>query len=212
MVKKNKEKWVLIFWVESCETSIVTFKDISEVLKPSLIRTRCGDLPWVNRYGITTLYEATLLKISNNSDYLQNFIIDVHGKVLKKTYSANIMSEKKKLSADTKKAIKLREKNVQSMNESTTKLTKIGWSTCNNSSKINRFVITVDSPSTVDDSAKPSTSSEKSENSKNACENCKNCVCKPWRLNGKLKKFIGKMFISIIRKRIQENCQELIDA
>ncbi|XP_074114117.1 uncharacterized protein LOC141537170 [Cotesia typhae] len=185
MVKKNKDKWVLIFWIESCEISIVSLKDISEVLKSKLIRVGwCGDLPWVDRYGITTLYEAKLLKISRNFNYLEALLIDVKGKVLKKNYSVSIMAEKKKLSGNKKKNAKLQEKNVQSMNESTKELVKIGKPLSNNSPQINRPITTTDNDLIqVDDSTKSTTSSETSQTQKNTCENCKDCICRPWRSN-----------------------------
>lgn len=69
--KKNRSTWVLVFWPETTEISVVSIADISEAVNMNLIRKGWkGDLPWVDENNITTLYEATFLKISGKYSIL----------------------------------------------------------------------------------------------------------------------------------------------
>lgn len=71
-MKMVKKKWVLVFWPETSEISIVTFSGIAQAVNIKFIKVGWnGDLPWVDENNITTLYEATLLKIS--SKYIINY-------------------------------------------------------------------------------------------------------------------------------------------
>ncbi|XP_034939919.1 uncharacterized protein, partial [Chelonus insularis] len=152
-MKQKKSSWVLVFWVESSEVSVVNISDISKVLEPQFIKVGWkGELPWIDG-GSTTLYDAKILQISKNKDYLESLIVNQKGKIQKKELKIQIMAERRKIQQAKKRKVVTQNKNTSDANELIQSLSNI---TSEPSEKTN--MDTLDS-----------------------CENCKNCVCREWR-------------------------------
>ncbi|KAK0074073.1 hypothetical protein PV326_012761 [Microctonus aethiopoides] len=170
-MKMVKKKWVLVFWPETSEISIVTFSDIAQAVNIKFIKVGWnGDLPWVDENNITTLYEATLLKISKNKLFLEHLDVDIFGRIRRKQYLDYIRSEMKKGIAKKKEEKKIQESTSRTINKQIMNLPLI---------KLNHHAENSNSGGKEKGSGNnpPSTTSPLLAN----CANCAQCICKNWR-------------------------------
>ena len=70
MSSKAKEKWVLLFWPETKDQTVMEYSDLLKVTKLKTIKENwSGDLPWVEN-GQMVLLEAQVKKISGKRSKL----------------------------------------------------------------------------------------------------------------------------------------------